>query len=59
LEGLGAMSEQRRVVSIVETTPPKTFLQKMLDGVERVGNKVPHPAIIFFPLTIDPQQILS
>jgi aminobenzoyl-glutamate transport protein len=50
LEGLGAMSEQRRVVSIVETTPPKTFLQKMLDGVERVGNKVPHPAIIFFIL---------
>jgi aminobenzoyl-glutamate transport protein len=25
----------------------KTFLQKLLDGVEIVGNKVPHPAIIF------------
>jgi len=25
----------------------KTFLQKLLDGVEVVGNKVPHPAIIF------------
>ena len=25
----------------------KTFMQKMLDGVERVGNKVPHPAVIF------------
>jgi aminobenzoyl-glutamate transport protein len=27
--------------------PRKTFLQKLLDGVEVVGNKVPHPAIIF------------
>jgi aminobenzoyl-glutamate transport protein len=26
---------------------PKTFTEKMLDGVERVGNKVPHPAVIF------------
>src|SRR5262245_53335178 len=26
---------------------PKTFMQKVLDGVERVGNKVPHPAVIF------------
>src|SRR5215472_5181280 len=25
----------------------KTFLQKLLDGVEVVGNKVPHPAVIF------------
>jgi len=44
------MSEQRRVVSIVETEPSKTLLQKVLDGVERVGNKVPHPAVIFFIL---------
>ena len=29
---------------------PKTFTQKMLDGVERVGNKVPHPAVIFVSL---------
>ena len=26
---------------------PKTFMQKLLDGVEQVGNKVPHPAVIF------------
>src|SRR5262250_275529 len=26
---------------------PKTFMQKLLDAVERVGNKVPHPAVIF------------
>src|SRR5499433_1002075 len=25
----------------------KTFMQRLLDGVERVGNKVPHPAVIF------------
>jgi aminobenzoyl-glutamate transport protein len=29
---------------------PKTFMQKLLDGVERVGNKVPHPAVIFLLL---------
>lgn len=46
------MSEQRRIASIdepAETT--KTFLQKLLDVVEKVGNKVPHPAVIFFILT--------
>jgi aminobenzoyl-glutamate transport protein len=30
--------------------PPKTILQKLLDVVERVGNKVPHPAVLFFLL---------
>ena len=25
----------------------KTFMQRLLDGVERVGNTVPHPAVIF------------
>jgi aminobenzoyl-glutamate transport protein len=46
------MREQRRVVSVAETVEsPKTFLQKLLDGVETVGNKVPHPAVIFFILS--------
>jgi aminobenzoyl-glutamate transport protein len=45
------MREQGRIVSIVEAAPPKTLLQKLLDGVERVGNKVPHPAVIFFILS--------
>ncbi len=27
--------------------PGKSFMQKVLDVVERVGNKVPHPAVIF------------
>jgi aminobenzoyl-glutamate transport protein len=29
---------------------PKTAAQKLLDVVERVGNKVPHPAVLFFLL---------
>jgi aminobenzoyl-glutamate transport protein len=29
---------------------PKTFLQKLLDVVEKVGNKVPHPVVIFLAL---------
>ena len=29
---------------------PKSFMQKLLDMVERVGNKVPHPAMIFLLL---------
>jgi aminobenzoyl-glutamate transport protein len=28
------------------------FTQKLLDGIERVGNKVPHPAIIFAGLCV-------
>src|SRR5262245_28422265 len=34
-----------------EGTPPpqekESFLQRVLNGVERVGNKVPHPIVIF------------
>jgi len=29
------MREQGRIVSIVEAAPPKTFVQKLLDGVTR------------------------
>ena len=32
------------------TVADRGFIQKMLDGIERVGNKVPHPAIIFLGL---------
>ena len=36
---------------MTETTAPQhTFLGRMLDTIERVGNKVPHPAIIFIIL---------
>jgi aminobenzoyl-glutamate transport protein len=29
---------------------PKSTMEKVLDGVERFGNKVPHPAVIFLIL---------
>jgi aminobenzoyl-glutamate transport protein len=32
------------------TQAPKTVMQKLLDVVEKVGNKVPHPAVIFLVL---------
>ena len=32
------------------STAEKTGMQKFLDVVERVGNKVPHPAVIFLML---------
>src|SRR5262245_31510327 len=35
---------------ITSETDEKTFLEKLLDMVERVGNKVPHPVIIFLLL---------
>lgn len=42
-----------------QPTPPapaepekKSALQKLLDGVEKVGNKVPHPVLMFFYLMI-------
>jgi aminobenzoyl-glutamate transport protein len=33
-----------------ESPEKRGFVQRMLDGIERVGNKVPHPAIIFLGL---------
>jgi aminobenzoyl-glutamate transport protein len=44
------MSEARRTTDDQRLRAPETFLQKLLDGVERVGNKVPDPAVIFFIL---------
>ncbi|HST65793.1 MAG TPA: AbgT family transporter [Mycobacteriales bacterium] len=32
--------------------PGRGFTQRLLDGIERVGNKVPHPAIIFAGLCV-------
>jgi aminobenzoyl-glutamate transport protein len=31
---------------------PQTVFQKLLNWVERVGNKVPHPAVLFFALMV-------
>ena len=33
-----------------KSKPRRALLQKLLDLVERVGNKVPHPAVLFFLL---------
>ena len=45
------MAERARVQPIAPPKPPKkTGLEKVLDTVERVGNKVPHPAVIFILL---------
>jgi aminobenzoyl-glutamate transport protein len=45
------MSEKRSIDFIADSAPtPKTFLQKLLDGVETVGNKVPDPTVIFLIL---------
>jgi len=32
--------------------PGHTFLERLLDGVERAGNKMPHPAILFLWLCV-------
>ena len=34
------------------SAPRKTLLQKLLDFIERAGNKVPHPAILFLLLIV-------
>ncbi len=31
---------------------PQTFMERMLDGIERVGNKMPDPAILFLWLCL-------
>ena len=44
--------------TVTESTAPeapaapgeKTFLDRVLDGIERGGNKMPHPAILFLAL---------
>src|SRR5262245_9620270 len=33
-----------------EDIPAKSFMQRLLEGIEKVGNKVPHPAVIFLIL---------
>ena len=33
--------------STAAAPPPKTFMDRLLDGVEVVGNKVPHPVLMF------------
>jgi aminobenzoyl-glutamate transport protein len=51
------MSDPADTVQVPETpevsgepSQKRSSVQRMLDGIERVGNKVPHPAIIFLGL---------
>jgi len=44
------MAERAHVQPIVPPKPKKSGMEKILDSVERVGNKVPHPAVIFILL---------
>jgi aminobenzoyl-glutamate transport protein len=32
---------------VTQAPPPRTAMQRILDAVERVGNRVPHPVMIF------------
>lgn len=41
------MAERAKVEKITPIAPKKTGMEKLLDTVERVGNKVPHAAVIF------------
>jgi aminobenzoyl-glutamate transport protein len=46
------MAERARVEKLTPIAPKKTGLEKILDKVEVVGNKVPHPAVIFVYLIL-------
>ena len=37
-------------MSQVATTGRRSFTQRMLDGIEKAGNRVPHPAVVFLLL---------
>ncbi len=39
-------------VPLEEEPPKRGGMQRLLDGIEKVGNKVPHPAIIFVGLCV-------
>src|SRR5215472_12582669 len=41
------MAERARVEKVQPIAAQKTGMERLLDTVERVGNKVPHPAVIF------------
>jgi aminobenzoyl-glutamate transport protein len=46
------VAERARVTPIVPPQPKKTRMERILDAIERVGNKVPHPAVLFVWLII-------
>jgi hypothetical protein len=51
--GAAGTQSQKQAPQPAPATPEnKGLLQKVLDGVEKVGNKVPHPVLMFFYLMI-------
>ena len=48
--GSAVASDSRKTPMSRPSDAPKSAMQKLLDVVERVGNKVPHPAVLFFLL---------
>ena len=46
------MGQPIKLEKVEPIRPKKTGLEKILDTVERVGNKVPHPAVIFVLLIV-------
>lgn len=46
------MADHAKAHPMVSPRPAKSGMQKVLDAVERIGNKVPHPAVIFILLIL-------
>jgi len=46
------VAERARVTPIAPPKPQKTRMEKVLDTIERIGNKVPHPAVLFVWLIV-------
>ena len=45
-------AENAVIVTVGDEPAKRGGMQRMLDGIEKVGNKVPHPAIIFVGLCV-------
>src|SRR5688572_27539817 len=52
LEEVCWMAESSGAAVAVEIRAKRSFTDKLLDGIERAGNKVPHPVMIFVYLIL-------
>ena len=48
----GIFRKERRIVMEEKTTAKKTMLDRILDSIERAGNKLPDPITLFLGLSI-------
>jgi aminobenzoyl-glutamate transport protein len=46
------MADAAAVPAVPPQVPKKTFMDNLLDGIETVGNKVPHPVLMFVYLIV-------